>query len=141
MENSKLFELIDRFDRLSISSLTIKDGEFEIAMKKEVAAAPSEVKTAATPPRTAAEPAAPEAALTGKIIKAPIVGTFYAAPSPEKPAFVTEGSRVSKGDTVCVIEAMKMFNEITSDYDGAVKEILVSNGDNIEYGQPLIVLE
>jgi acetyl-CoA carboxylase biotin carboxyl carrier protein len=111
-------------------------------MTKEFPAISAEAKTVAAPAaNVAAEHIAAGVTLTGKIIKSPIVGTFYAAPSPEKPAFVTDGSRVSKGDTVCVVEAMKMFNEITSDYDGVVKEILVNNGDNIEYGQPLIVLE
>ncbi len=73
----------------------------------------------------------------GKIIKSPIIGTFYAAAAPGKPAFVTVGSQVKKGAVVCIVESMKLMNEINSDYDGTVEEIYVSDGQSVEYDQPL----
>lgn len=78
---------------------------------------------------------------TGKTIKAPMVGVFYQAASPEADPYVTVGKTVKKGDTVCIIEAMKLMNEIQAEEDGTIKEILVKNGDIIEYGQPLFVIE
>lgn len=77
----------------------------------------------------------------GKVIKSPIVGTFYSSPSPNDEPFVSTGKRIAKGQSVCIIEAMKIMNEIESEFDGIVKEILVSDGDLIEYGQPLIIIE
>ncbi|MCM8830288.1 MAG: acetyl-CoA carboxylase biotin carboxyl carrier protein [Candidatus Omnitrophica bacterium] len=74
-------------------------------------------------------------------IKAPLVGTFYRAPSPESPPFVDVGSQIKKGDTLCIVEAMKVMNEIKSDYDGTIKEILVENGKPVEYGQFLFILQ
>lgn len=73
----------------------------------------------------------------GRFIKSPIVGTFYSSPSPEKDSFVTVGSRVKKGDTVCIIESMKLMNEIESDFDGEIAEVLVEDGSVVEYGQEL----
>ena len=137
MDNKKIFEIIDKFNTSGLSELSIKDGEFEISVAKKLEAAVVPAAQAAP----AAQPVEQPKAAAGKVIKSPIVGTFYSAASPEKPAFITEGSRVSKGDTVCIIEAMKMFNEVASEFDGVVKEILVENGANIEYGQPLIIFE
>lgn len=74
-------------------------------------------------------------------IKAPLVGTFYRAPSPESPPFVEVGTEVKKGDTLCIVEAMKVMNEIKAEYDGTVKEILVENGKPVEYGQVMFVLQ
>ncbi|MFQ9093870.1 MAG: acetyl-CoA carboxylase biotin carboxyl carrier protein [Ruminococcus sp.] len=76
----------------------------------------------------------------GKAIKAPLVGTFYAAPSPDQPPFVQVGDTVKKGDVVLIIESMKLMNEVTSDVEGVVQEILVKNGDAVEYDQPLMIL-
>ena len=76
----------------------------------------------------------------GNVVEAPLVGTFYGSRSPEKPSFVQVGSAVKKGDVLCIIEAMKIMNEITSKYDGIVKEILVKNEDMVEYGQPLFTI-
>ena len=91
----------------------------------------------------AAAPAAAEAAPqpTGHQLKSPMVGTFYRAPSPGSPPFVEVGQAVSKGQTLCIIEAMKLLNEIESDVAGTVKAILVENGQPVEYGQPLFVIE
>ena len=88
---------------------------------------------------TAATPEEPE--LSGHLVKSPMVGTFYEAPSPGSKAFVTVGQRVSSGDTLCIIEAMKILNQIESDKTGVVKKILVENGQPVEYNQPLFVIE
>ena len=77
----------------------------------------------------------------GNMVKSPIVGTFYASPSPEKPPFVTVGSKVKKGDVVMIIESMKLMNEIQSPFDGTVSEILVKDGDPVEYDQPVMVIK
>lgn len=79
--------------------------------------------------------------VTGSIVKAPIVGTFYAAPSPEKPAFVKVGQKVKKGDVLFIIESMKLMNEIQSDFDGVVKKIFVSDATAVEFDQPIMVIE
>lgn len=92
------------------------------------------VQQSAPTPATAPQP-------TGKTIKAPMVGVFYQAASPEAEPYVTVGKTVKKGDTVCIIEAMKLMNEIQAEEDGTIKEILAKNGDIIEYGQPLFVIE
>lgn len=92
------------------------------------------VQQSAPTPATAPQP-------TGKTIKAPMVGVFYKAASPEAEPYVTVGKTVKKGDTVCIIEAMKLMNEIQAEEDGTIKEILAKDGDIIEYGQPLFVIE
>ena len=78
---------------------------------------------------------------SGNVVKSPIVGTFYAAPSPEKPAFVKVGDKVKKGDVIMIIESMKLMNEIQSDFDGVVDKILVSDGQAVEYDQPIMIIK
>ena len=107
-----------------------------------VAPAPAQAPVVETAPVQQSAPtqaSAPQP--TGKTIKAPMVGVFYQAASPEADPYVTVGKTVKKGDTVCIIEAMKLMNEIQAEEDGTIKEILVKNGDIIEYGQPLFVIE
>lgn len=107
-----------------------------------VATAPVQAPVAETTPVQQSAPtqvSAPQP--TGKTIKAPMVGVFYKAASPEAEPYVTVGKTVKKGDTVCIIEAMKLMNEIQAEEDGTIKEILVKDGDIIEYGQPLFVIE
>ena len=77
----------------------------------------------------------------GNIVPSPIVGTFYAAPSPEKPPYVTVGKQVHKGDVLLIIESMKLMNEVTSEYDGTVAEIMVSDGETVEFGEPIMRIE
>ena len=77
----------------------------------------------------------------GNVVKAPIVGTFYAASAPDKPPFVTVGQQVKKGDVLMIIESMKLMNEVQSDFDGTVSEILVKNGDPVEYDQPIMIIK
>jgi acetyl-CoA carboxylase biotin carboxyl carrier protein len=91
--------------------------------------------TQASPAETAAEKPAPEEKLLE--IKSPTIGTFYSAPSPEEPAFVEIGSRVTPETTVCIVEAMKVFNQIPAEISGTITEVLVANGDPVEFGQPL----
>jgi acetyl-CoA carboxylase biotin carboxyl carrier protein len=147
MENKKIFELMDKFEKSSIDTFVLEDGEFSLTLKKNKKMIASsnnfeapKVTQNFIEHNTHKEEQKAEK-FSGKVIKSPIVGTFYASSSPEKPPFVDIGSKVSVGDTVCIVEAMKMFNEVSTEFDGIVKEILVQNGENIEYGQPLIVLE
>lgn len=105
-----------------------------VAPAPVVETAPVQQSAPAPAPTTAPQP-------TGKTIKAPMVGVFYKAASPEAEPYVTVGKTVKKGDTVCIIEAMKLMNEIQAEEDGTIKEILVKDGDIIEYGQPLFVIE
>jgi acetyl-CoA carboxylase biotin carboxyl carrier protein len=95
------------------------------------------VTAAAQAPPTPESPPAPE----GHVVKSPMVGTFYRAPSPDAEPFVEIGDTVKAGQTICIIEAMKLMNEIEADQDGVIKAILVENGQPVEYGEPLIVFE
>lgn len=146
-------KLADIVAEKELGEITIVDGEKSITVKGKKCPPPPPVLSvppmgmpvspAAAPvqdaPKAADAPAADASA--GKLIKAPIVGTFYAAPSPDQPPFVQVGDRVKKGDVILIIESMKLMNEVTSDTDGVVKEILVKNGDAVEYDQPLMVIE
>lgn len=154
----RLIELANKND-LSVLEIETKKGRrIRIEKNKPVAPAVAFNATAPTPPAVAPAPvqapvvetapvqqSAPTQASapqpTGKTIKAPMVGVFYQAASPEAEPYVTVGKTVKKGDTVCIIEAMKLMNEIQAEEDGTIKEILAKNGDIIEYGQPLFVIE
>lgn len=153
----RLIELANKND-LSVLEIETKKGRrIRIEKNKPVAPAVAFNATAPTPtvaPAPAQTPVAETAPVqqsaptqasapqpTGKTIKAPMVGVFYQAASPEADPYVTVGKTVKKGDTVCIIEAMKLMNEIQAEEDGTIKEILVKNGDIIEYGQPLFVIE
>lgn len=132
-----------------LSYMYVKNDKFEIELGQKnpppappVMPAMPPMAMAAAPaaaPQTA--PAAVPAADTGKSIKSPIVGTFYSAPSPTKPPFVKVGDKVSEGDTVCIVESMKVMNEIQADISGTVKSIAVKDGEAVEFGQPLIIIE
>jgi acetyl-CoA carboxylase biotin carboxyl carrier protein len=150
MDLRKLKKLIDLVQESGIAELEITEGEEKVKIVKggaHSAAAPSGVMMAplpaehrpvATAPAAPAEaaPAAPE----GHVVKAPMVGTFYRSPSPDAKAFVEVGQAVKEGETICIIEAMKLMNEIEADASGTVKAILVENGQPVEYGQPLFIL-
>ena len=152
MDLRKLKKLIDLVEESGIAELEITEGEEKVRISRggnhagiapavithAVAAAP--VAPAAAPaPASAAEPAAP-AQPEGHLLKSPLVGTFYRSPSPGAKAFVEVGQTVSEGDTVCIIEAMKLLNEIEADRSGVIKAILVENGQPVEYGHPLMVI-
>ncbi len=155
MDLRKLKTLIDLVSESNISELEITETEGKVRIVKGGIAAPVQyVQTMAAPagqpqplaaaPATAAAtsaaPAAPAAA-SGHAIKSPMVGTFYRSSSPGAPAFVEVGSQVKEGDTVCIIEAMKILNEIEADKSGTVTQILGENGQAVEYGQPLFIIE
>ena len=148
MDLRKLKKLIDLVQESGIGELEITEGEERVRISRAGTAAPMVMATAApmammAAPGAAAAPAAPEAppAPTGHTLKSPMVGTFYRSASPGAPAFVEVGQAVAKGQTLCIIEAMKLLNEIESDAAGTIKAILVENGQPVEYGQPLFVIE
>lgn len=154
MDLRKLKTLIDLVQNSGISELEISEGEERIRIAKHLTVAPSTTVVsmpapAAAPlaaavapaPTASAEPAPAAAALpSGHVVKAPMVGTFYRAGAPGAPPFVEVGQAVKKGDTLCIIEAMKLMNEIESDVDGVVKAILVENGQPVEFDQALFVI-
>ena len=154
MDLRKLKKLIDLVQESGIAELEITEGEEKVKIVKGNAAGPA---PAAAPIQVAPPVAAPAAASTGpaaggappaetetapegQLVKAPMVGTFYRSPSPEAKAFVEVGQTVKQGDTVCIVEAMKLMNEIETDVAGVVKAVLVENGQPVEYGQPLFVI-
>jgi acetyl-CoA carboxylase biotin carboxyl carrier protein len=151
MDLRKLKTLIDLVQNSGISELEISEGEEKIRIAKHGAAAPSTttvmmgapmMQSAPAPIATAAAPvveAAP-AEPEGHQVKAPMVGTFYRSGSPGSPAFVEVGQSVKQGDTLCIIEAMKLMNEIEADASGTIKAILIENGQPVEYGQPLFII-
>jgi len=151
MDLRKLKTLIDLVSESNISELEITEAEGKVRIVKGGVAAPVQyVQAVATPaagPAIAGAPAAapvgapPAAAATGHAIKSPMVGTFYRSSSPGAPAFVEIGSQVKEGDTVCIIEAMKILNEIEADKSGTITQILAENGQAVEYGQPLFIIE
>ena len=140
MEKQDLFELMDRFARSGLQRMALQDGDFTLELEKPqsvAAAAPAGPAAAAAVAVAAAAPAAaPEPA--GEFIKAPLVGTYYAASSPEAEPYVRVGDRVAKGQTVCLIEAMKTMNEIPAPCDLLVEEILADNGALVSFDAPLI---
>lgn len=148
MDLRKLKKLIDLVQESGIGELEITEGEERVRISRAGANAPVVMGTHAPMgmmpmPAAAQAPAAPEAppAPAGHTLKSPMVGTFYRSPSPGAPSFVEVGQVVAKGQTLCIIEAMKLLNEIESDAAGTVKAILVENGQPVEYGQPLFVIE
>ena len=151
MDLRKLKTLIDLVSESNVSELEITEAEGKVRIVKggvpmaQQVFAPPPVQQAAMPaPALAAQPAAgpaPSAAPAGHAVKSPMVGTFYRASSPGAKAFVEIGSTVKEGDTVCIIEAMKILNEIEADKSGTISQILCENGQAVEYGQPLFVIE
>jgi acetyl-CoA carboxylase biotin carboxyl carrier protein len=147
MDLRKLKKLIDLVQESGIAELEITEGEEKVKIVKGglVITAPAAVPVAAAEarPAPAAAPAAAaeaEAAQEGHVVKAPMVGTFYRSPSPDAKPFVEVGQAIKEGDTICIIEAMKLMNEIEADASGTVKAILVENGQPVEYGQPLFII-
>ncbi len=154
MDLRKLKTLIDLVSESNVSELEITEAEGKVRIVKSApaamaapvtytmappAAAPAPVVEVAAAPAAAA-PAAP-AEPVGHIVKSPMVGTFYRASSPGAKAFVEVGSVVKEGETICIVEAMKILNEIEADKSGTVTQILAQNGQAVEYGQPLFVIE
>jgi acetyl-CoA carboxylase biotin carboxyl carrier protein len=153
MDLRKLKTLIDLVAESDIAELEVTEGESKVRIVKSSAmpqgqmmmmpqsmqqyAAPNGAAPAAAPAAPAVEiPAEP----TGTVVKSPMVGTFYRSSSPGSPAFIEVGANVKEGDTLCIIEAMKLLNEIDSDVAGVVTKILVENGQPVEFGQPLFII-
>lgn len=148
MDLRKLKTLIELVEGSGIAELEISEGEERVRITRTVAAAqqiyapapqPTIVAAPVAAPAAPAEPAKPAVA-DGHVVKSPMVGTFYRSASPGAKAFVDVGQTVNSGDTLCIIEAMKLLNEIESDQSGVVKAILVENGQPVEFGQPLFVI-
>jgi acetyl-CoA carboxylase biotin carboxyl carrier protein len=153
MDLRKLKKLIDLVEESGISELELTEGEEKVRISRALmpnqtmfnqaaatymAAPPQAAHAAPTPVPTAA--AAVVAEVEGHIVKSPMVGTFYRSSSPDAKAFVDVGSKVALGETICIIEAMKLLNEIECDFTGVIKKILVENGQPVEYGEPLFVI-
>ncbi|UUO24294.1 acetyl-CoA carboxylase biotin carboxyl carrier protein [Colwellia sp. M166] len=149
MDIRKIKKLIELVEESGINELEISEGEESVRISRGgtiMQAAPMMQATpmmqaapAAAAPVAATEAAAP--AITGHIVRSPMVGTFYSAGSPDAPAFVEVGQHVNAGDTLCILEAMKMMNQIEADKSGVVKQILAENEDAIEFDQPLFIIE
>ena len=151
MDLRKLKKLIDLVEESGISELELTEGEEKVRISRnftnnapqvhyaqpQMMQAPQQLMQASA----GAEVAAAPAKMSGHEVKSPMVGTFYRSPSPEAKSFVEVGSTVNVGDTICIIEAMKLLNEIESDKAGVVKAILIENGEPVEYGEPLFIIE
>ncbi len=154
MDIRKVKKLIELLDESGISEIEITEGDDSVRISRNVPnvaaaapayatpayVAPAPEATPAAPPATAAAPAAADDS-DGYEVTAPMVGTFYAASSPESPPFVQVGDHVNEGDTLCIVEAMKMMNQIEAEVSGTVKSIRVQSGDPVEYGQILFVID
>ncbi len=156
MKAKEIQELIDYISNSGLAEVKIKTGEFELSIKKyadaaqvqtvEVTpAAPAPAPVAAPAPAATPAPAPAESAAETPSnlveIKSPMIGTFYQTPNPDADPFVSEGSSIKAGDTVCIIEAMKLFNEIESEVSGKIVKILVANATPVEYDQPLFLVD
>lgn len=152
MDIRKIKKLIELVEESGIAELEISEGEESVRINRysnqaapaapvQYAAAPAPAAPAAAP--AASEPAAPVAAPveTGHKVLSPMVGTFYRSPSPEAKSFIEIGQSVQEGQTLCIVEAMKMMNQIEADKTGVVKAILVEDGQPVEFDQPLVVIE
>jgi len=146
MEMEELKTLIEFMDEHALAELEVEQEGKKIRLVKfgsarEVAAMPAFIPTVAAAPAAAQPQAAPEPPANIREIKAPMVGTFYRAPSPDSDPFVEVGASVNPDTTVCIIEAMKVMNEIRAELSGKIVEVLVDNGQPVEYGQPLFKVE
>ena len=155
MKTAEIRDLIDFIAQSGLNEVDIETKELKIHVKREpdqkvlkssapaIAAlpAPQPVATVAPPPVAAAQPA--PAASTSRMveIKSPMIGTFYRSSNPDSPSFVSVGDKITKGQTVCIIEAMKLFNEIEADISGTITKVLVENATPVEYEQPLFLVE
>ncbi len=154
--------ILDLISESDVDEVSIEEGDFKISVKKKASASPGEIPAyhyqipaqspaPAPPPSTANSPdhspadtsAGPdqEDSVDGDTVKSPIVGTFYRAPSPESDPFVEVGDKVEKGDTLCIVEAMKIMNEIEAEFGGTIQKILVEDAQPVEFDQPLFIIK
>lgn len=161
MEFKQIQELLKAVNKSNISEVSIKDGDFEITIKQAATetqfvavqtttSMPQMMQPAAQQPmlpqtmpqqQTIAAAPAAEAAANTSVIKSPMIGTFYRSSSPDKPAFVNVGDEIKQGQVICIIEAMKLFNEIESEVSGRIVKVLVDDASPVEYDQPLFLVE
>lgn len=152
MDIRKIKKLLEIIEESGIAEIEIKEGEESVRISRysslaapvQTMPAPMTIAAHAVPatqaPATVDTPAA-EAAITGHTVRSPMVGTFYRAPTPGAKSFVEVGQRVNAGETLCIIEAMKILNQIEADASGVVSRVLVENGQPVEYNQPLFIIE
>ncbi len=158
MDLRKLKTLIDLVAESDIAELEVTEGESKVRIAKNSAVqnqpfvmqapampaqympAPGMPQGMAAPAVVTTEVAAESTVMDGHVVKSPMVGTYYSAPAPGNPSYVEVGSPVKQGDTLCIIEAMKLLNEIEAETSGVIKQILVENGEPVEFGQPLFVI-
>ena len=150
MDIRKIKKLIELVEESGIAELEISEGEESVRISRVAAgqaapvvnyAMPQAAAPVAAPAAAVAPAAAPAAEPSGHLLRSPMVGTFYRAAGPDAPFFVEVGQQVKVGDALCIIEAMKMMNQIQADKAGVVKSILVENGETVEFDQPLFVIE
>ena len=152
MDIRKVKKLIEMLENSSNNEIVIKEGEESVKLVKSAGNIQTPQMIAASPQvlapaieekepeeKTKEEPE--DKIISGKSINSPMVGTFYSSPNPGADSFVKVGDKVSEGDVLCIIEAMKMMNEVKSDYSGIIKEILISDADPVEYGEALFIIE
>ena len=156
MKIEEILQLVDAVSKSALTEFKYEEGAVRLSLKKTIKTAQAEAKTGqemAVQVPAAAVSAAPAALLEaetgsaptevteGKVVKSPLVGTFYTAPSEDAAPFVSVGDSIKEGQVLAIVEAMKLMNDIESDYTGTVAEVLVQNGDTVEYGQPLFVIK
>ena len=155
MKIEEILQLVDAVSKSALTEFKYEEGAVKLSLKKATKNAPVEaeavqVMTDQAPAALPAAPAAssesesgsaPAAVTEGKVAKSPLLGTFYSAPSEDAAPFVSVGDSIKKGQILAIVEAMKLMNDIESDYTGTVAEVLVGNGDTVEYGQPLFVIK
>lgn len=153
MDIRKVKKLIELLEESNLSEIEIHEGEESVRLSRQSSAPPPmqyQAPPAQSAPAPAAAPAAPEsgdsapkanALPEGHVVRSPMVGTYYSASSPEAEPFVSVGQSVSLGDTLCIIEAMKMFNQIEADHSGKVVAVLVESGQPVEYDEPLFIIQ
>jgi len=151
MDIRKIKKLIELLDESGVAEIEIKEGEESLRISRQtstvaaapvaVAAAPAPVAAVAAAPAAAAPEPVAEEEISGHKVTSPMVGTFYRSSSPGSPVFTDVGQRVNEGETLCIIEAMKILNQIEADKSGTVKAILVENGQPVEFGQPMFIIE
>lgn len=152
MDIRKVKKLIELLEESGVAEIEIKEGEESVRISRAASSvlAPPVQYGAAPPPAVAVPGSAPAAAeastaaapaISGHQVKSPMVGTFYSSPSPDAQPFVSVGDQVNQGDTLCIVEAMKMMNQIEADASGTIKAILVNDGEPVEFDEPLFVIE
>jgi acetyl-CoA carboxylase biotin carboxyl carrier protein len=141
METKEIFDLFERFEKSSLSEIRIKQGDMEVVLKKGVE--PSSTSCAPPPVQIPGQRIQekhnllPPKKSDTEVISSPMVGTFYRAPAPDAPAFVEVGSKVKSGDTLCILEAMKLMNELEVEFDCEIVNVMVENAKMVEFGTPL----